>query len=100
MHQLAFVLVLFGLSLASTTATAEDRIGILCYGEKPQENCPGNTTIFRGCNTVAAEEGKAFCTMQTKDGPVVVPHFVDFISQKSGHKCGYNWFKITCKVDK
>jgi hypothetical protein len=99
-RQIPYVIALLCLPLASTTATAQDRIGILCYGEKPQENCPKNTTIFRGCNTDAKEEGKTFCTMTTKDGSVVVPHFVDFIAQKHGNQCGYNWFKITCKMDK
>ncbi len=97
MKKIAFVFVLSCALLPSLTKADEDRVAILCYGEHPQENCPAGTTIFRGCATDAKVEAKEFCTIQTEDGPAVVPHFVDFIAQKHGNSCGYNWFKITCK---
>jgi hypothetical protein len=85
--------------LLAANVSAQERIGYLCYGEFPRDNCPANTTVFGDCDTKYKEAAKAFCTIETKDGPAVVPHFVDFIDQKHGNHCGYNWFKITCRPD-
>ena len=95
-----YIICFFALAFffTSNSSTAAERTAILCYGEYPHEYCPGNTTIYRDCETDAKAVGKEFCTIETADGPKVVPHFVDFISQMSGNKCGYNWFKITCNL--
>ena len=83
----------------ATMAIAAERVAVICYGEHRAE-CEPNTTLHIGCAASVDATAKSFCTIQTKDGPQVVPYFLDHKSTKAGNRCGYNMYMVTCQTDR
>lgn len=94
--------VMFAVSFVvffASVVLAAERVAVLCIGEH-RNQCGPETTIHNGCGASAESAAKTFCTIQTQNGPQIVPHFIDHLSSTAGNRCGYNMYRITCQTDR